>query len=285
MKKITASALIFLFSLTLVAQKKEIVIIHTNDTHSQIEPYQDKKMGDVGGILRRDAAISEIRSRNKNNILVDAGDFVQGTPYFNFFKGEVEIEMMNRLGYEVATLGNHEFDNGLDMLAEMLKKAKFTIVSSNYDFTGHELENLVKKTTTKEIDGIKIGFLGIGINPKGLIDAKNFKGGTYLNPIETMNKYAAELKADGCDYIVVISHSGFFKDEEERDDDDEDKFIGDIQLAKNSKDVDLIVGGHTHTFLDGCTEVKNQNGKKVMITQSGSRGGKIGKINIEFNKN
>ena len=233
MRKYVTIALMCLFSFTLISQSKEIVIIHTNDTHSQIESFTDKEMGIAGGILKRDAVISQIRNNTSNSILVDAGDFVQGTPYFNFYKGEVEILMMNKLGYDVATLGNHEFDNGPKMLADMLRKANFKIVCSNYDFTGTDLDKLVEKTIIIDKAGLKIGFIGIGVNPKGLIDSKNFEGIKYLDPVETMNKYSSELKSQGCDYIVVLSHMGIFEDDDK----------GDILLAKESKDVDLIIGG------------------------------------------
>lgn len=273
MKKLLTGMLLFLFALSITAQQKDVVIVHTNDTHSQIESFNDKKLGTVGGILWRDAALKDIRNQNQNTILVDAGDFVQGTPYFNFFKGEVEVAMMNKLGYDVVTFGNHEFDNGIDLLAQMLKKAKFNIVSSNYEFPGHALDSIVKKYVVIEKDGVKIGFLGIGIQPEGLIDSKNF-GGKYLDPVISMNKYSEELKKQGCDYIVVISHSGYY--------DNNNK--GDEMLAQESIFVDLIIGGHTHTSLDGCIEVMSKSGKKVMITQAGSRGAKIGKVNISFDK-
>ena len=272
MRKYVTIALMCLFSFTLISQSKEIVIIHTNDTHSQIESFTDKEMGIAGGILKRDAVISQSRNNTSNSILVDAGDFVQGTPYFNFYKGEVEILMMNKLGYDVATLGNHEFDNGPKMLADMLRKANFKIVCSNYDFTGTDLDKLVEKTIIIDKAGLKIGFIGIGVNPKGLIDSKNFEGIKYLDPVETMNKYSSELKSQGCDYIVVLSHMGIFEDDDK----------GDILLAKESKDVDLIIGGHTHTFMNGCKEIKNKSDKPVTVTQSGSKGAKIGKITVEF---
>lgn len=261
----------------LSAQQKEIVILHTNDTHSQIEPNlaTASRNPDEGGIVRRAAVIEQIRKESPNVIVVDAGDFVQGSPYYNFFKGEVEVKMMNQIGYNVGTLGNHEFDNGVDELARLLAMAKYPIVCANYDVVGTPLEPYVKPTTVIERAGIKIGFIGIGVDPEGLIAKKNFGGIKYLDPVKTANKYARELKDAGCDMVVVVSHIGYFADE-----DDE----GDRMLALNSTDIDLIIGGHSHTDLKGCVEVPNQKGKLVKITQTGKSGFRVGRVNIEFGK-
>ncbi|MGL4293787.1 MAG: bifunctional metallophosphatase/5'-nucleotidase, partial [Bacteroidales bacterium] len=191
-----------------MAQKKELVILHTNDSHSQIEPNSPtaSSHANQGGVVRRAVAIEQARSQSPDLILVDAGDFVQGSPYYNFFKGEVEIKMMNKLGYNVGTLGNHEFDNGIDDLVKMLQLAEFPIICANYDVTGTPLEPYVKPTVILDRDGLKIGFIGLGVNPEGLIAKKNFGDIKYLNPSETANKYASELKKAGCDLIVVVSH-------------------------------------------------------------------------------
>lgn len=261
----------------LSAQQKEIVILHTNDTHSQIEPNPAtaSRNPDEGGIVRRAAVIEQIRKESANVIVVDAGDFVQGSPYYNFFKGEVEVKMMNQIGYNVGTLGNHEFDNGIDELARLLAMAKYPIVCANYDVAGTPLEPYVKPTTVIEKAGIKIGFIGIGIDPEGLIAKKNFGGIKYLDPVKTANKYARELKDAGCDMVVVVSHIGYFADEDDK---------GDRMLAMNSTDIDLIIGGHSHTDLKGCVEVANQDGKPVKITQTGKSGFRVGRVNIEFGK-
>lgn len=261
----------------LSAQQKEIVILHTNDTHSQIDPNPAtaSRNADEGGIVRRAAAIEMIRKETPNVIVVDAGDFVQGSPYYNFFKGEVEVKMMNAIGYNVGTLGNHEFDNGIDELARLLSMAKWPIICANYDVKGTPLEPYVKQTLTLERDGIKIGFVGIGVNPDGLIAKKNFGDIKYLDPVETANKYARKLKEEGCDMVVVVSHIGYFPDDDN---------AGDRQLAINSTDIDLIIGGHSHTDLKGCVEVANKNGKMVKITQTGKSGFRLGRINVEFGK-
>lgn len=260
----------------LSAKEKEIVILHTNDTHSQIEPNpaSASRNPDQGGVLRRAAAIEEIRKTTPNVILVDAGDFVQGTPYFNFFKGEVEIKMMNMLGYQATTFGNHEFDNGIEPLAKILALADFPVVSSNYDVTGTALEPYVKKTLIIEQDGVKVGFLGLTVDPEGLISKKNYEGIRFLDPVETANKYARELREKGCDLVVVISHLGYSKNDTS----------GDRLIAAQSTDIDLIIGGHSHTDLKGCVEVPNKNGKPVRITQTGGRGYALGRLNIEVEK-
>ncbi|MEG1586555.1 MAG: metallophosphoesterase [Bacteroidales bacterium] len=261
----------------LSAQQKQIVLLHTNDTHSQIEPNPAtaSSNADEGGIVRRAAAIERIRKENPNVILVDAGDFLQGSPYYNFFKGEVEVKMMNKLGYQIGTLGNHEFDNGIDELARLLALVEYPVICANYDVTGTVLEPYVKKTAIIEKAGVKIGFIGIGTDPEGLIAKKNFGGIKYLDPVKTVNKYAKELKDAGCEIVVVVSHVGYYADE-----DDE----GDREIAVNSTDVDLIIGGHSHTDLKGCVDVPNMEGKPVRITQTGKSGFRLGRVNIELGK-
>lgn len=261
----------------LLAQQKEIVILHTNDTHSQIEPNPAtaSRNADEGGMVRRAAAIEQVKKETPNVILVDAGDFVQGSPYYNFFKGEVEVKMMNMLGYEVGTLGNHEFDNGIEELARLLAMVKYPIVCANYDVSGTPLEPYVKKTTIIEKAGVKVGFIGLGVDPEGLIAKKNFGNIKYLDPVETANKYARELKDAGCEVIVVVSHIGYYPDENDE---------GDREIAMNSTDIDLIIGGHSHTDLKGCVDVPNQEGRPVRITQTGKSGFRLGRINIELGK-
>ena len=271
-------SLIILFCIVsgvIFAQNKEIILIHTNDTHSQLEPVKGSDGVERGGVLWRDAAIEQIRQANENVILVDAGDFVQGTPYYNLFGGEIEVKMMNELGYDVATLGNHEFDNGVDALAEMLKNANFEVVCANYDVTGTPLEPYIKKSTIIEKDGIKVGFTGVGVDPDGLIAKVNFKGIKYLDPFISVNDEAKKLKEAKCDYIVVVSHLGYFED---------DRVVGDRRLAMESDKVDLIIGGHTHKQFDGCIEVDNMNGVKVKIVQNANRALKIGAVTVEFEK-
>lgn len=276
-------ASVLLFNLTLLpAQQKEIVILHTNDTHSQVEPNPatSSRNADEGGIVRRAAAIESVKKTASNVILVDAGDFLQGSPYFNFFKGEVEIKMMNKIGYNVGILGNHEFDNGIEPLVRILALAEYPIVCSNYDVSGTALAPYVKKTVILDRDGIKVGFIGLGVDPEGLIAKKNFQGIKYLDPVETANKYAKELRNAGCDFVVAITHIGYFEGKDADDMNDE----GDRKIAANSTDIDLIIGGHSHTDLKGCVEVLNKKGKPVRITQTGKSGFRLGRVNVEFDQ-
>ena len=273
-KRLALLAGVFVNLCVLHAQNKEFVILHTNDTHSQIEPNpaSASRNADEGGVVRRAAAIEEIRAENKNVLLFDAGDFVQGTPYYNFFKGEVEIQVMNRLGYQAATLGNHEFDNGMEDLAKLLAMAQFPLVCANYDVTGTILEQYVKKTTIIEKDGVRFGIIGLSVDPDGLISKNNIAGVKFLNPSETANACAAELKKQGCDIVIVLSHLGYFKNDTS----------GDRLVAKESTDIDMIIGGHTHTPLKGCVEVVNKAGKPVRNPQTGGRGLTQGGGNLEY---
>ncbi len=254
--------------------KEHIVILHTNDTHSQIDPNEaDASYNpNMGGVLRRDVAIEQIKAENENVILVDAGDFVQGTPYFNFFKGDVEIQMMNKLGYDVAVLGNHEFDNGIDALEYMLKQAEFPFIAANYDLTDSKLNQYVSPTVILDKAGVKIGFIGLASPPEDLISKKNFEGIKTIDPVEAANKYALQLKEDGCDYIIVLSHLGYNKNDN----------TGDRMIALQTENVDLIIGGHSHTLLKEEVELKNKAGKTVRIVQAGSRGERLGRIDMTF---
>ena len=255
-----------------VYAQKKIVLLHTNDTHSRVEPLPatDKKYPGKSGYVNRMTVIDSIRNVNKDVILIDAGDFVQGTPYFNIFKGCVEIEAMNLMKYDVGTLGNHEFDYGIDTLAAILKKSKFPVVNCNYDFTGTVLENCVKPYIIIKKSGVKIGFIGVGANPEGLISKSNYKGVTNLPDFETVNRYAERLKTkEKCDVIVCLSHLGIDQD---------------LLLAKSSKYLDIIIGGHSHSYMVKPELIKNRSGKDVFIYQAEKDGVYLGKIEIELNK-
>ncbi len=254
--------------------KENIVILHTNDTHSQIEPNEaDASYNpNMAGVLRRDVVIEQIKADNDNVILVDAGDFVQGTPYFNFFKGDVEIQMMNKLGYDVAVLGNHEFDNGIDALEYMLKQAEFPFIAANYDFTDSKLKQYVSPTVILDKGGVKIGFIGLAARQEGLISEKNFEGIKVLDPVEVANEYALKLKEEGCDYIIVLSHLGYNNSDE----------VGDRMIAIQTENIDLIIGGHSHTLLKEEVALKNRVGETVRIVQAGSRGEMLGRVDLTF---
>lgn len=258
-------------SLTVSAQKK-IVILHSNDTHSRIEPLPatDKRYPNTGGVIVRKAFIDEVRKNNKDVLLFDAGDFVQGTPYFNLFHGRVEAQAMDLMKYDAGTLGNHEFDYGLDTLKMIIGKLDFPIVNCNYDFSNTVLKNIVKPYIVLKRFGLKIGVVGVGADPEGLIQQDKYEG-MIFKPIEsTVNYYAKLLKEkEKCDIIICLSHIGYLKD---------------ISLAEHSQNIDLIIGGHSHTYMEQPDIRKNVEGKDVLIFQTGKNGSFIGRIDVELDK-
>lgn len=255
---------------------KHITILHTNDVHSYIDPFpaDHPRNPNMGGVARRAALIESIRKENKNVLLLDAGDIFQGTPYFNYYGGELEFKLMSMMKYDVSTLGNHDFDNGIDGLYSQLPNAKFEFVSANYDFKNTVLDSHVKPYTIKHVDGIKVGIFGLGIELDGLVDKKNYKETVYNNPIEVATDMARILKTEQkCDLVICLSHLGFkYKDEPNKP--------SDIVLAQKTKDIDLIIGGHTHTFLDKPVIEKNLEGKEVLINQVGCYGLNLGRIDF-----
>ena len=252
--------------------QKEIVILHTNDTHSRIEPLPetDKYFPDRGGVVRRASYIDQVRKENKNVLLFDAGDFLQGTPYFNRFKGEIEVKSMNHMEYDAVTLGNHEFDYGLEVLEEVARLAKFPIVSSNYDFSETSLNRLIKPFIIIKKGGVKIGVIGINIQPKGLIAANNYKGVKYLDPIKTANDMAQMLKENHkCDMVICISHLGHNSD---------------LNLAESTTGIDMIIGGHSHTYMKTPSISKNIDKEDVLVFQTNGRGVYVGRIDVKLEK-
>jgi 5'-nucleotidase len=257
---------------------KKLVILHTNDTHSRIEPLpaSEKLYANMGGIVNRKAIVDSIRGAEDNVLLIDAGDFVQGTPYFNLFKGRVETGAMNLLKYDVGTLGNHEFDYGLDTLKRIVKSLQNPLVCCNYDFSATPLNGLIKPYIILKRFGLKIGIIGVCPDPKGLIQSDKYAGMTFLPIIDTVNKYANKLREkDKCDLIICISHIGYTSSE---------GVPNDVTLAEQSKNIDLIIGGHSHTFMEQPDFRKNAEGKDVLIFQLGKNGAYIGKIEVEMEK-
>jgi 5'-nucleotidase len=255
-----------------------ITILHTNDTHSQIDPLpdNDKSYAGKGGVARRATLVKRIRKENPNTLLLDGGDSFQGTPYFNFYKGEVEYKSMSAIGYDAGTLGNHEFDNGVEALAAALKFATFDIVSSNYDVKGTPLETFVKPYTVKTIAGIRIGLFGLGISPVALITPANFQGVTYRDPIDTSRAMVKTLRdTERCTFIVAMSHLGFYKNPRPRD-------VGDGQVAAQVDGIDFIVSGHTHTFMEQPERVKQPCGQETLIYQVGRSGIYLGRVDFTF---
>ena len=260
---------------------KKVTILHTNDVHSHIEPFSKNhsEFPNKGGFERRSTLINSIRNNNPNTLLFDAGDIFQGTPYFNFYGGELEFKLMSMLKYDASTIGNHDFDNGLSGLNEQLPNASFDFISSNYDFTNTILE---KKTSQYKIynkSGIKIGVFGLGIELEGLVTKELFKETKYLDPIEVSQDITHKLKnEEKCDLIVCLSHLGFSYD-------NFPEKISDLNLAKKTKDIDLIIGGHTHTFMKEPIKVKNVIDNDVIINQVGCFGLFLGQIDFFFDRN
>lgn len=264
--------IIILLSFAFGVEAQELVILHTNDTHSRIEPLPetDRYNPDLGGVVRRAAYVDKTRKENENVLLFDAGDFLQGTPYFNMFKGEVEVEAMNLLKYDAVTLGNHEFDYGMDVLEDIVKKATFPIVCTNYDFSGTPIDEYIKPYLIINKNGIKVGVIGANIQPLGLVASMNYEGMKFLPPVETANKTAEMLRNDlKCDIVVCLSHLGIGNE---------------LKLAEDSRNIDIIIGGHSHTFMQEPVFRKNLDGKEVLVYQTNGRGVYIGRIEVELQK-
>ena len=257
---------------------KNITILHTNDVHSHVEPFSKdhSEFPNKGGVERRATLISEIRRQNPNTLLFDAGDIFQGTPYFNFYGGEIEFKLMSMLGYDAITIGNHDFDNGMDGLDKQLPNAKFDIISSNYDFKNTILESKVSDYKIYNKSGIKIGVFGLGIELEGLVSKDLYKETKYLDPIDIANDTAKKLKeTENCNIVICLSHLGYKYE----------KFpnkVSDLNLAKSTKNIDLIIGGHTHTFMNKPVVVKNNVGNDVLINQVGCFGLYLGRIDFSF---
>lgn len=265
----------FLLITASCANAQDLVILHTNDTHSQIEPEIAGPKAGLGGYERREEYIKKIRNEHKNVLLLDAGDFSQGTPYFNIYKGDVEIELMNALGYDAACLGNHEFDNGQEEIARRAKNAKFPILCANYDLSNSPMNGYIKPYTIIEKAGKKIGIIGLLRNVTGLVSPKHFETIKFRNPIKVGDSLAYFLKNDkGCDLIIALTHMGC--------DEGNATNPGDILLAKESENIDIIIGGHSHTNLDDKLVINNKKGKEVIVLQSGERGEQIGRLDLWF---
>ncbi len=259
--------------------QKHITILHTNDTHSQIEPFavDHHKYSNKGGVARRASLIEKIRKQNPNTLLLDAGDIFQGTPYFNYFGGEIEFKLMSLLKYDAATLGNHDFDNSIEGFYKQLPNANFDFVCANYDFKNTVLDTQVKPYKIFFKGGIKIGVFGLGIELQDLVSPSLYKETKYLNPVEISQDISRELKENqNCDLVICLSHLGYRYRNPQR--------ISDVKLASATKNIDLIIGGHTHTFLPEPTLAKNLDGKKVLINQVGAYGVNLGRVDFYFDE-
>ena len=255
-----------------------ITILHTNDTHSQIDPLpaNDRQFPDKGGVARRATLVKRVRQENPNTLMVDAGDVFQGTPYFNFYKGEVEYKSMSLIGYDVVTLGNHDFDNGVDALAAAMKFANFEFVSCNYDVQGTPLESRVKPYVVRVIGGVRVGLFGMGISPDNLITPENFKGVKYLDPVKAASGAVKTLReCERCTLVVGMSHLGYYANPREGD-------LGDVQVAAQVDGIDFIASGHTHTFMKEPVITKTPSGGNTIIFQVGKSGIYVGRVDMKI---
>ena len=261
------------------APDAKLTILHTNDVHSQIDPFPEShsRWPGQGGFARRAQLINSIRQEHENVLLLDCGDIFQGTPYFNVYKGKLEIDLMNKMGYDAATLGNHEFDNGIEALAENVKKARFPFVCSNYDFSESVMNGLTIPFKIIEKGPLKIGVIGLGIELAGLVNPKSYKEAVYQEPIEEANKSAQKLKQEeNCDIVIAMSHLGYkYKYEK----------VSDVIVAQNTRNIDVILGGHTHTFMDEPDRIVNLDGDEVIVSQAGWGGLRLGRLDLSLSSN
>src|SRR5687767_10980016 len=263
-----------------VLPQEKLTVLHTNDVHSRIEPFPmdgGRNQG-LGGVAERARLINQIRQQEEHVLLLDAGDIFQGTPYFNLYKGEPEIKAMSAMGYDACTIGNHDFDAGMENLATQLSgHAKFPMLVCNYDFTGTEMENKTIPYKIFKKGKLTIGVLGVGIEMRGLVPDNLYKQTKYLDPIQKANETAERLKKQhGCDMIICLSHLGYqYKGSDK---------VSDEVLAKETENIDVIIGGHTHTFLDKPVAIKNKKGDDVVVNQVGWAGIILGRLDFEFSK-
>jgi 5'-nucleotidase len=256
---------------------KHFTILHTNDTHSRMEPFpmDGSKYQGLGGVAARSEMIHSVRQQEAHVLLLDAGDVFQGTPYFNMYKGEPEMKAMQRMGYDAMTLGNHDFDGGIENLASQLVHINFPVIVCNYDFTGTAMEHKTIPYHIINKGGLKIGITGVGIQLEGLVSEELSRGVRYYDPVQKVNEYASVLKSKGCDLVICLSHLGYeYKNTPEK--------ISDVKLAADSDAIDLIIGGHTHTFLDSPVTVINRKGDMVLINQVGWGGIQLGRLDYEL---
>lgn len=265
-------------TLTAAAKGRQLLIMHTNDTHSCVLPLNpnlaDTMLAGRGGFLRRAAMIDQMRKEDKNLLLLDSGDFSQGSPYYTMFKGDVETELMNIMGYDAATIGNHEFDFGLENMARIFRKANFPIVCANYDFTGTVVEGLVKPYVIIKRKGVKIGIFGLSPKLDGLVMASTCAGVRYSDPIKTANAVADKLKnEEKCDVVICLSHLGW-----------DEAGLNDMEMMAKTRNIDLVLGGHSHSYFKTLNHVRNLDGKDVPNDQNGKHGIFVGKITLSLEK-
>ncbi|MES2799765.1 MAG: metallophosphatase [Bacteroidota bacterium] len=258
-------------------KSKNITILHTNDTHSNLEPFpaNHAKFPNMGGVEKRFNLVKKIRSEEEHVLLLDAGDIFQGTPYFNRYGGILEMKAMSILGYEAATMGNHDFDGGMEGFLAAKQFANFPFLCANYDFSDTILHQQTQKSMIIQKGDVKIGIFGLGVELEGLVAKENFGETRYLDPIKAANEEAEKLHKENCDLIICLSHLGYSYESDK---------ISDLQLARCTRNIHLILGGHTHTFLEKPTEEKNLDGNSVLINQVGWGGVQLGRIDFSIEK-
>lgn len=261
--------------------EKKLTILHTNDQHSRIEPFDSTyvRNPNQGGFARRAALISKIRKEEPNLLLLDSGDIFQGTPYFNFYGGELEFRLMSMMGYDASTMGNHDFDNGLSGFRKVLPNAKFPFLCANYDFSNTELNGLTFPNKIFVKDGLRVGIFGLGIELAGLVGKKQYLETKYLDPVEMATEQVRILREQKkCHLVICLSHLGYdYRDNPQK--------ISDQKLAAQTRGIDLILGGHTHTFLKEPVAYQNLDGKEVLVNQVGWAGLLLGRIEFYFDRN
>lgn len=260
----------------LANQSLKLTILHTNDVHSRLEPFPvtDKNFPGMGGVAARAQLIQQIRAAESNVLLLDAGDMFQGTPYFNIYQGEAEIKAMNMLKYDAGTLGNHEFDLGIDNLATQLQKANFPILNANYDVSKTPLKSVVKPYQIIKKGGLKIGIFGLGVQLYGLVAKEAYGKIWYNDPIKVGNEISKLLRQKHkCDLIICLSHLGYEYNYDK---------VSDVKLAAQSSDIDIIIGGHTHTLLEQAVTVPNAKNNPVIINQVGWGGVHLGRLDLIY---
>lgn len=281
-KSFAASALLaassFPYEAFAKGDAKKITLLHTNDQHSRIEafPMDGGKYQGLGGFAQRATLLKEIRKQEKNVLLLDVGDVWQGTPYFNKYGGELEFKLMSEMKYDASTLGNHDFDAGLEGFVKQLPHASFPFLNCNYDFTDTVMEGKIQPYKIFVVDDVRVGVFGVGIELQGLVPKESYGGVRYNDPIANANKTAKELKFEhGCDLVICLSHLGYKYEE---------KKVSDMDLAYQSRNIDLILGGHTHTFFTKPEEFRNADGAKVLVNQVGWAGIYLGRLDFYFEK-
>lgn len=272
MKKIVMAVALCMTTAVATAQK-ELVVLHTNDTHSCIMPLSetlaDTMLAGRAGFLRRIAMLEEERRGEPELLLFDSGDFCQGSPYYTLFKGDVEVGLMNRMGYDAGTIGNHEFDYGLENMARVLGGLNFPIVCANYKFTQYGLDKIVKPYVILKRKGLKIGVFGLGTELDGMVDKKNYEQTVYLDPVKTAQEMADLLRQKKCDVVICLSHLGW-----------EEKGMGDQEVIRRTRGIDLVLGGHSHTYMKEIEYVNNLDGKPIPVDQNGKHGIFVGKMRL-----